>query len=93
VLKRGANGATYYGRDGERIDAPAFVVTEVDPTGAGDCFGGAYLTCRRLGMSVKDALTYAAAAGARNVTAVGPMEGAGTKEQLDAFIAATERRS
>ncbi len=93
VLKRGANGATYYGRDGERIDAPAFVVTEVDPTGAGDCFGGAYLTCRRLGMSVKDALTYAAAAGARNVTVVGPMEGAGTKEQLDAFIAATERRS
>lgn len=93
VLKRGANGATYYGCDGERIDAPAFVVTEVDPTGAGDCFGGAYLTCRRLGMPVEDALTYAAAAGARNVTVIGPMEGAGTKEQLDAFIAATERRS
>jgi fructokinase len=44
-------------------------------------------------MPVEDALTYAAAAGARNVTVIGPMEGAGTKEQLDAFIAATERRS
>ncbi len=93
VLKRGAEGATYYGRQGERIDAPAFVVREVDPTGAGDCFGGAYLTCRRMGMSAKDALTYAAAAGARNVTVVGPMEGAGTREQLDAFIAATQRYS
>ena len=93
VLKRGADGATYYGRQGERIDAPAFIVREVDPTGAGDCFGGAYLTCRRLGMPPKDALTYAAAAGARNVTVVGPMEGAGTREQLDAFIAATQRHS
>lgn len=75
VLKRGADGATYYNREGERIDAPAFIVAEIDPTGAGDCFGGAYLTCRRLGMSAADALTYAAAAGARNVTVVGPMEG------------------
>ncbi|MDV4153302.1 MULTISPECIES: tagatose kinase [Rhizobium] len=92
VLKRGAEGATYFGRQGDRIDAPAFVVQEVDPTGAGDCFGGAYLTCRRLGMSEKEALTYASAAGARNVTVLGPMEGAGTQQELDAFIASTERR-
>ncbi|MBY5343998.1 sugar kinase [Rhizobium leguminosarum bv. viciae] len=93
VLKRGAEGATYFGRDGDRIDAPAFVVQEVDPTGAGDCFGGAYLTCRRLGMSPQQALTYGSAAGARNVTVLGPMEGAGTQQELDAFIASTERRS
>ncbi|KZS49231.1 fructokinase [Rhizobium sp. BK077] len=92
VLKRGADGATYFGRQGDRIEAPAFVVREVDPTGAGDCFGGAYLTCRRLGMFQKQALTYASAAGARNVTVLGPMEGAGTRQELDAFIASTERR-
>ncbi|MGO6734973.1 sugar kinase [Rhizobium ruizarguesonis] len=92
VLKRGADGATYFGRQGDRIDAPAFVVQEVDPTGAGDCFGGAYLTCRRLGMSPQQALTYGSAAGARNVTVLGPMEGAGTQQELDAFIASTERR-
>ncbi|MBY2964200.1 sugar kinase [Rhizobium leguminosarum] len=92
VLKRGAEGATYFGRQGDRIDASAFVVQEVDPTGAGDCFGGAYLTCRRLGMSPQQALTYASAAGARNVTVLGPMEGAGTQQELDAFIASTERR-
>ncbi|MGO7133175.1 sugar kinase [Rhizobium leguminosarum] len=93
VLKRGAEGATYFGRQGDRIDASAFVVQEVDPTGAGDCFGGAYLTCRRLGMSPQQALTYASAAGARNVMVLGPMEGAGTRQELDAFIASTERRS
>ncbi|RFB98687.1 sugar kinase [Rhizobium leguminosarum bv. trifolii] len=93
VLKRGADGATYFAHQGDRIDAPAFVVQEVDPTGAGDCFGGAYLTCRRLGMSPQQALTYASAAGARNVMVLGPMEGAGTRSELDAFIAATERRS
>ncbi|MBB5665131.1 fructokinase [Rhizobium leguminosarum] len=92
VLKRGAVGATYFAHQGDRIDAPAFAVQEVDPTGAGDCFGGAYLTCRRLGMSPQQALTYASAAGARNVTVLGPMEGAGTRGELDAFIASTERR-
>jgi fructokinase len=93
VLKRGAEGATYFGQDGTRVDAPAFVVEELDPTGAGDCFGGAYLACRRLGMSPHRALSYAAAAGARNVTVRGPMEGAGTRAELDAFISATGRRS
>lgn len=91
VLKRGAAGASYFGADGARIDLPAFKVTEVDPTGAGDCFGGAYVACRRLGMMPEAALTYANAAGARNVTRLGPMEGAGTRAELDAFIAATPR--
>lgn len=93
VLKRGADGATCFSRDGSRADAAAFAVTEVDPTGAGDCFGGAYVACRRLGMGTEQALTYACAAGARNVTTRGPMEGAGTRAELDAFIAATPRRS
>ncbi len=92
VLKRGEDGASCFGRDGSRIDAAAFVVSEVDPTGAGDCFGGAYVACRRLGMGPEQALTYACAAGARNVTVRGPMEGAGTRAELDAFIAATPRR-
>jgi len=92
VLKRGSDGASCFSRDGSRLDAAAFVVDEVDPTGAGDCFGGAYVACRRLGMDVERALTYASAAGARNVTLRGPMEGAGTRAELDAFIAATPKR-
>ncbi len=90
VLKRGADGATFFGRDGTRIDCPAFAVEEVDPTGAGDCFGGAYVACRRLGMAAGEALEYANAAGARNVTVRGPMEGAGTRAELDHFMAQNE---
>lgn len=93
VLKRGAYGATCFMPDGTRTDAAAFVVPEIDPTGAGDCFGGAYVACRRLGLSVNDCLAYACAAGARNVAVRGPMEGAGTRAELDAFMAATERRA
>ncbi|MDQ6435282.1 sugar kinase [Mesorhizobium sp. LHD-90] len=92
VLKRGEAGSTFFGADGFRVDCPAFVVDEVDPTGAGDCFGGAYVACRRLGMPAAIALDYANAAGARNVAVLGPMEGAGSRQQLDAFIATTPRR-
>lgn len=91
VVKRGALGSSFYSKDGTRIDSAAFAVEEVDPTGAGDCFGGAYIACRRLGLSPEQALDYANAAGARNVTKRGPMEGAGTRAELDAFIASTPR--
>lgn len=91
ALKRGRAGSSAI-FPGMRVDAPAFEVEEVDPTGAGDCFGGAYVACRRLGMTPEAALTYANAAGARNVTMRGPMEGAGTRAELDAFIAARKRR-
>lgn len=88
VIKRGSHGSTWFGADGQHLDSPAFRVEEVDPTGAGDCFGGAYVACRRLGMAPARALKYANAAGARNVTRRGPMEGAGTRDELDAFMAA-----
>lgn len=91
ALKRGAAGASCFQSDGTTRHAPAFIVEEVDPTGAGDCFGGAYVACRRLGLTVAEALTYANAAGARNVTVRGPMEGAGTRDELDHFIATTRR--
>lgn len=91
VVKRGAQGSSFFSKDGTRIDSAAFKVEEIDPTGAGDCFGGAYIACRRLGMEPQQALDYANAAGARNVTKRGPMEGAGSRAELDAFIASTPR--
>ena len=86
ALKRGDRGATVFSAE-TRIDRPAFAVTEVDPTGAGDCFGGAYVAARRLGMAPAEALAFANAAGARNVSVRGPMEGAGSSAELEAFIA------
>lgn len=87
VLKRGAAGSSHFSRAFGRIDAPGLRVREVDPTGAGDCFGAAYLTCRRLGLSPERALAYGNAAGAHNVTRQGPMEGVASLAELDEFIA------
>ena len=87
VFKRGVDGSSYFGADGTKIDCASFAVKEVDPTGAGDCFGATYLTCRRLGFSPGKSLSYANAAGARTVTRQGPMEGAGTFDELKAFLA------
>lgn len=86
VIKRGAEGASYVDKD-QRIDVPPLAVTEVDPTGAGDCFGGAFVACRALGMAAQESLQLANAAGALAVTRQGPMEGASTFAQLRAALA------
>jgi sugar/nucleoside kinase (ribokinase family) len=86
VVKRGKDGCSFY--DGaDELHVPAIQVEEVDPTGAGDCFGATYIACRSQGMSVPAALRYACASGARAVSFRGPMEGTATFAELDAFIA------
>ena len=86
VVKNGSEGATYH--DGETtVRQPAFRVEEVDPTGAGDCFGATFVSCWLRGMVPADALRYAAASGARAVEKQGPMGGASSLAELDAFVA------
>jgi tagatose kinase len=85
ALKRGGAGAQVNTSTGT-VRTQAFNVVEVDPTGAGDCFGATYTVCRDRGMPIERSLTYANAAGARAVTFKGPMEGASSFDQLDAFI-------
>lgn len=86
VVKRGARGASYYGR-GETLHLPACPAQEIDPTGAGDCFGATFVTCRLQGRAPRDSLRYANAAGARAVAVRGPMEGVSTFAELDAVLA------
>jgi fructokinase len=87
VLKRGAAGSVYVDRE-QRIEVRAFEVTEVDPTGAGDCFCGTFLACLVRGQPIDQALVRANAAGAMAVLQRGPMEGNSSKEELDQFLAA-----
>ena len=82
VVKNGAQGATYHDVNGS-VSAPGYPVDELDPTGAGDCFGATFVTCRLQGRSVEESLRYANASGARAVTVRGPMEGTSTFAQLD----------
>ncbi|MEI2387560.1 sugar kinase [Breoghania sp. JC706] len=85
VLKRGAKGASHFCAAG-RTDVAPLAVEEIDPTGAGDCFGGAFVGMWLMGRPVEEALAYANAAGAHAVTKVGPMEGAATRAELDQFM-------
>ncbi|QEH95261.1 tagatose kinase [Gluconobacter thailandicus] len=85
VVKRGAEGATLFDAAG-RYDVAPIAVEEVDPTGAGDCFGAAFVGAWLSGFRREAALAYANAAGAACVTRVGPMEGALTRAELDGFL-------
>ena len=86
VVKKGADGAAFYGKAAQ-MNVPAFSVEEIDPTGAGDCFGAAFVTFWLRGLAPAEALRRANAAGAIAVTRRGPMEGATTAAELDAFLA------
>lgn len=85
VIKRGAGGATVVG-NGERLDFPGHAVIEVDPTGAGDCFGGTFVSLLAQGASLRDAGVQANAAGAIAVTRRGPMEGNSGPAEIAAFL-------
>jgi sugar/nucleoside kinase (ribokinase family) len=84
ILKRGAGGATYHDAT-QTLHHPGFPVTEVDPTGAGDCFGAAFVTFWLRGLPPAQGLSLACAAGALAVTRRGPMEGAGTLAEVTAL--------
>ena len=79
VLKRGKQGCTVYtpgpGRQVSAQQVPAFTVAEVDPTGAGDCFDAAFLCGLLEQRPLVECARMAAAAGALNAAAFGPMEG------------------
>jgi sugar/nucleoside kinase (ribokinase family) len=85
LLKKGAAGSVLY-EPGRRIALPAFPAEEVDPTGAGDCFGGTFVACLTLDVPVERALQLANAAGALAVARKGPMEGNSTMAELAAFL-------
>ncbi len=85
VVKRGADGASYHDRNGA-LHMPGFPAREVDPTGAGDCFGATFVTCRLMGHDVPVSLRYANASGALAVGVRGPMQGTSDFAQLDELI-------
>jgi len=81
VVKNGSKGAKVFS-DESLIEVAPFKVDEVDPTGAGDCFDGAFIASLAEGVSLKDAALAANAAGALGVTKKGPMEGASFKKAI-----------
>jgi len=72
VLKRGKLGCRIYTKD-EILEEVGFAVEEVDPTGAGDSFGGAFIVEYLRNISLKQIMKFSNAVGALKVTSFGPM--------------------
>ena len=69
LITKGAGGADWTDREtGEALTVPAFPVTPVDTTGAGDTFAGYAIAALSQGLAPEQALTRAAAAAALQVT-------------------------
>ncbi len=86
VLKQGARGCRIL-RGAADIAVPGFRVEEVDPTGAGDCFSAGFTVALLEGLDLAAAGRFANAVGALAVTKKGPMEGAPTRAEVEAFLA------
>ena len=85
ALKSASKGSRVITADIDEI-VPAYTAVEVDPTGAGDCFDGAFLATLLDGGSALDAARTGNAAGANNVTKKGPMEGAATRKDIERIL-------
>lgn len=85
IVKKGASGSTVYTRE-DSIHVPSFPITEVDPTGAGDCFDAGYICGMIEGRSAVECARMAAAAGALDAQAFGPMEGKISPEAVESML-------
>ncbi len=85
AVKRGAAGATVFG-NGERYEFDGHEVAELDPTGAGDCFCGTFVSLIAQEVSLLEAGRQANAAGAISVTRRGPMEGNSSASEVARFL-------
>jgi ribokinase len=90
VTTQGAAGVTVV----ERVDGdvttwrqPAFLVTPIDTTGAGDAFCGALAARLAAGVGLPDAVRYAAAAGALATTVSGAVASLPRFEDIDRLAA------
>lgn len=86
IVTRGAEGADWIGAGGT-LHVPAFSVTPVDTTGAGDCFAGSLAARLSLGDSPEQAMRYASAAAALQVTRLGTAGAMPTQPEVRAFLA------
>jgi len=85
ALKRGAAGSILF-TDGNQISVPGFSVTEVDPTGAGDCYAAGLTVALLQGWDLERAARFANAVGALAVTRQGPMEGAPFRKEVERLL-------
>jgi ribokinase len=87
VITKGARGAEWLSAGAEPRRVPAFPVTPVDTTGAGDCFAGTLIAALDAGQTPDQALRRAAAAAAIQVTRPGAAAAMPLAEEVDRLLA------
>lgn len=86
-VTHGARGAVWHDLEARTTQQqPAFKVTPVDTTAAGDTFAGYLVAGLAEGMSPPEALRLAAAASALKVTRAGTAAAIPTRAEVDAFL-------
>lgn len=88
IVKMGATGALWVQGPREHF-WPAFAVTAVDSTAAGDAFNGAFAVALAEGQSVESAGRFAAAAAGYSVTRKGAQPSMPTRAEVDEMLRAT----
>ncbi|WP_298905444.1 ribokinase [uncultured Aliiroseovarius sp.] len=86
LITKGADGAVWMENGVEIAQVPAFPVTPVDTTGAGDCFIGYVAAGLDQGMSPEDAMRFGSAASAIKVTRFGTADAIPKREEVDRFL-------
>jgi len=85
ALKNGSKGCTIYTRD-DKVSFGVYPSDVIDPTGAGDCFDGAFICGLLEGKSIVDTAKMASAAASLNTAALGPMEGNISRKAIEEII-------
>ena len=85
VITRGGRGALLMDQT-QVIEAPAFDVTLVDSSGAGDAFAGGFIAGMMMGLDQAETLRFASAIGASCCMRLGCTTGIFTREQAEAFL-------
>ena len=91
-VRRGPAGCTISGPDREPVDVPAYVVSAIDATGAGDAHTGVLIAGLAEGLDPVAAARRANAAAALAVTRRGPAT-APSRAELDDFLASAAQRT
>lgn len=86
IITKGADGAEWHSAGNDPLILPAFSVTPVDTTGAGDCFAGTIAAALDAGLDRETALRRAAAAAALQVTRPGAAAAMPGMAEVDAFL-------
>jgi len=85
ALKQGSRGSKIYTKE-KTVETGIYRIQPVDATGAGDSFDAAFICGLCEGKRIEEAAKMAAAAGAINTAAFGPMEGKISVEAIDKMI-------